>query len=217
MKRSSGASEPQAEALSASQDRAIACLQAVLEDPVCRAHMNPSTVKGFLGELLVRRLVVAAHEEVEHVGNQASVDLLLPRLGARLDVKCSTLKTELGPGFHHWGWPLSKTSPGKKRGAGPTHLVCVGLDRHLALARLYVVHLNAVDRFPSAPPRFKRVDRALVISARLGQDRSSLRADDLRLLKASERLVRDGTAMRVSANGKALIKALASGSTTPTR
>ncbi len=111
---------------------AIELLRQVAQLPAC-AKMNLSTVKGYLGELLVKKHLEHEGHNVEHVGNQSGYDLRLVCQGndIRIDVKMSTLKDEFRWGFEYWGWALQPES--KKKPITATHFVCVGGDKNLAV------------------------------------------------------------------------------------
>lgn len=170
---------------------AIERLQAVLRDDICSQHMNKSNVTGFLGELLVLKLLRDAGEDVEPRGNQAGDDLVVSALNAKLDVKCSTVKQELGDGFRHWGWALTSTA--KKRQVTATHFVCVALDNDYALARLFVVRASEMSRFPPGERRFKSVTHCLIVPVDQGQERSAVQGFNASRLKSCEALLGDGT------------------------
>lgn len=140
--------------------RAIAELRAVLLNPYCRAHMNTSGLKGFLGELLLRELLQHAGHTVRHLGNQHGTDLQLPAIGLSIDVKTSTQKEEI-PGCQHWGWAL--VSGSKTKALNFTHVVCVALDETLALGELFVVRKDELHEFPGSIPPFTKNKHILVV------------------------------------------------------
>lgn len=90
-------------------------LRDVVRHPACQ-KMNLSTVKGYLGELLVKQLLEAEGVKVEHLGNQNGYDLRFSLQGRdiRVDVKMSLPKDEFGWGFEYWGWALQHAN--KKKG-----------------------------------------------------------------------------------------------------
>ena len=68
--------------------KSIKLLQRVIRDSNC-GRMNLSTVKGYLGELLVKNKLEQEGFKVDHAGNQSGYDLRIG--GAKIDVKFSTL------------------------------------------------------------------------------------------------------------------------------
>lgn len=136
-------------------------LRAVLDDEYCqRVRMNMSSVRGFLGELLVGSLLVAAGYDVEHLGGQHGSDLVVRKLGAEIDVKTSALKMELG--CPHWGWALLSGS--KTKDLTFTHIVCVALDASHKPASLFVVKVGDLEQFPAGIPPFVKNKRVLFIT-----------------------------------------------------
>jgi hypothetical protein len=127
--------------------------------------MNLSTVKGYLGELLVKQLLEDENVNVQHLGNQNGYDLRFLRHGkdVRVDVKMSLPKDEFGWGFEYWGWALQHAN--KKKGITATHLVCVGCTQDLEIDSVFVVAASDVLLFPAGEKQFSKVLRGLVLPA----------------------------------------------------
>jgi hypothetical protein len=141
---------------------AIALLRQVINSPDCE-KMNRSTVKGFLGELLVKERFEREGAIVTHKGNQSGFDLVVRCSAAilRIDVKMSLPKEEYGWGFPCWGWALQHER--KQKPITATHFVCVGCSKALDIQRLFVVSAVHVDKFPQGIRQFSKVTNALVL------------------------------------------------------
>jgi hypothetical protein len=141
----------------------IALLRAVVLSPDC-AKMNLSTVKGYLGELLVKQRLEAelGSGRVEHVGNQCGHDLQYTRSGVtiKIDVKTSTTKDERSWGFRYWSWALLTDT---KKKISATHFVCAGLDDALALQALFVVNASDLMHFPRDTGQFRNNKHVLFL------------------------------------------------------
>lgn len=133
-------------------------LHAVLQDDYCRERMNLSVVTGFLGELIVGHLLQCAGHPVRHFGKQHGIDLEAPSLGAKIDVKTSLPKRELG--CEHWGWALLSGS--KNKTLQFSHLVCIALDDKFSLCNIFVVARDDLDEFPAGIPPFTKNKRILI-------------------------------------------------------
>lgn len=134
----------------------IAKLQAVITDPNF-GSMNQSTVKGFLGEVLVRKKLISEGANVTHMGNQKGYDLLVTSLAPemRIDVKTSAAHPIGNTSHDTWGWALHSTS--KKRAISCTHFVCIALDRKFFPFAYYVISSSLVAQFPAAAGQFRSV------------------------------------------------------------
>jgi hypothetical protein len=109
-------------------DDAIGHLRSVLRSKEC-GYMSKSNIVGYLGELLVRKMLESEGCKVIHLGNQRGVDLEYqsPKGKIRIDVKTSMRKKEFlkkREDFVHWGWAMRE----KAKGRSPSHFVCLGLD-----------------------------------------------------------------------------------------
>src|SRR3990172_5207946 len=138
----------------------IHLLQQVILDENC-GRMNKSTVKGFLGELIVKEKLEEAGFEVEHQGNQSGYDLLVWFQDKEIkgDVKTSTLKDDLYCGRNHWGWALKHSN--KKKPISATHYICIGLDDDLEAKRFFIIPASLVSKFPKGIGQFSKVEHAL--------------------------------------------------------
>src|ERR1700733_12606376 len=87
----------------------IQLLRGIILSPDC-AKMNLGTVKGYLGELLVKQRLQdeLGVIRVEHFGNQHSHDLQSNRdaKAIQIDVKTSIAKDEFKWGFPYWSGAL---------------------------------------------------------------------------------------------------------------
>ena len=138
----------------------ISLVRRVMKDPNCE-RMNMSTIKGFLGELIVKERLEDAGFEVWHRGNQSGYDLSVwvDDQEFKIDVKTSTLKNELSCGRPHWGWALLHSN--KKKAISATHFVCVGLDENFEARRFIIIPSEWAGKFPSGIGQFNRVKHAL--------------------------------------------------------
>src|SRR5437773_1257683 len=102
-------------------------LRRVALSPDC-TNMNRSTVKGFLGELLVKQRLESEGMAVDHLGNQTGFDLRYSRNTGpvQIDVKLSLPKSESVYPFPYWSWALLHEN--KKKSVSATHFVCVACD-----------------------------------------------------------------------------------------
>ena len=138
----------------------ISLLRRVIGDPNCE-RMNMSTIKGFLGELIVRERLEDAGFEVDHRGNQSGYDLSfwVDDQEFRIDVKTSTLKDELSCDRLHWGWALVHSN--KQKAVSATHFICVGLDESLEAQRFIIIPAEWAAKFPEGIGQFSKVKHAL--------------------------------------------------------
>jgi hypothetical protein len=142
----------------------IALLRAVVLSPDC-AKMNLSTVKGYMGELLVKERLEAelGTGQVEHFGNQHGHDLQFTHRGKtiKVDVKTSTAKDERHWGFHYWSWALLNDT--KKKDISATHFICAGLNGGLELQGLFVVATSDLSHFPRDTGQFRNNKHVLFL------------------------------------------------------
>lgn len=167
--------------------------------------MNLSTVKGYLGELLVKQLLEDEGVYVEHLGNQNGYDLRFFENGkdVRVDVKMSLPKDEFKWGFEYWGWALQHAN--KKKGITASHLVCVGCTKSLEVESIFVVSANDVSHFPAGEKQFSKVLHGLVLPV------SGLAATlppKSNMYQESQRLFTAGTVKKL-AQGASLVAACA--------
>ncbi len=142
-------------------EKTIQRLQEVIADLNC-TKMNLSTVKGYLGELLVAQKLTDEGATIRMVGNHSGYDLEIPDFGVRIDVKFSTIKSEVKGCPDYWGWALKHAS--KLKDITCTHIVLVAVDRQFQPVKFYVVRASMLDRFPaSAIRQFKNVVHGCVL------------------------------------------------------
>jgi len=143
--------------------KSIDLLRAVVLSPDC-AKMNLSTVKGYMGELLVKQRLEAelGSIRVEHFGNQHGHDLqyVLSGKTVKIDVKTSTAKDERHWGFRYWSWALLTDT---KKKISATHFVCAGLNDQLKLQALFVVAVTDLHRFPRDTGQFRNNKHVLFL------------------------------------------------------
>lgn len=135
-------------------EKTIGLLKKIIRDGNCK-HMNLSTIKGYLGELVVKSKLEKEGCNVFQRGNQSGYDLEFENI--KIDVKTSFLKEET-PGFpSYWGWALKHVS--KKRKISCTHFVCVALDQNYKENAFYIIKKNDINYFPAGSKRFKGVQK----------------------------------------------------------
>jgi hypothetical protein len=161
--------------------------------------MNLSTVKGYLGELLVKDLLESEGVSVEHRGNQSGFDLQFSLAAEiRVDVKMSTPKDEYKWGADYWGWALVQESKKKKLTA--THFVCVGCSTKLEIERLFVVAAKDVNRFPQGIGQFSKVKHGMILLR--GNFPAQIKQRDADFLKTCETLKSEGVIREVAQGAK---------------
>ncbi len=133
-------------------NKTIQRLKLVINDENCK-RMNQSTVKGYLGELIVKAKLdselASKRLEVSHLGNQSGYDLKYTEDSRqiKIDVKYSALKSEFDKITPNWGWALQHEN--KKKSVICTHFVCLAVDNENTEKFYYVVkyeHLKHFDR-----------------------------------------------------------------------
>jgi hypothetical protein len=133
----------------------------VIKDDNCK-KMNLSNTKGYLGELLVYQKLQEEGNNLLQKGNQSGYDLEILGTRIKIDVKLSTLKTEVKNCPPYWGWALKHTN--KKRELSASHFVCVALDEHYKVKCYYVIKASDVKYFPaSAIGQFSGITHGLII------------------------------------------------------
>lgn len=141
-------------------DKTIATLKSVISDNNC-ARMNKSTIKGYLGELIVKRHLEGEGFVVQHFGNQTGYDLFIEDRSLKIDVKMSVLKDEFGWGMDYWGWALIHMN--KKKDITATHFVCLGCDKDLKARVFVVVPASITTRLPQGIRQFNKVKHGLIV------------------------------------------------------
>lgn len=182
---------------------AIELLQQVAVHPDCD-KMNRSTVKGFLGELLVKLRLEQEGMTVTHLGNQKGYDLQFVNGESSIcvDVKMSLPKDEFRWGFEYWGWALQPVS---KKVISATHFVCVGCTADLEVDTLFVVRKEDVGQFPAGERQFKGVLHGLILPIDPQQSPPQITSN---AFDTSRRLLQAGVVRQVPLNGS-LVAALA--------
>jgi len=121
--------------------------------------MNLSTVKGFLGELIVKRKLEEEGLDVLHKGNQSGYDLEFGNY--KIDVKFSAFKNDSrDKRGNHWGWALIQ---GPKKKIKCTHFVCVGADEFLNPLFYYIINQDHHTLFHRGKGQFKGVQRGFIV------------------------------------------------------
>lgn len=170
-------------------NKTIGLLRKIIADENCK-RMNLSTVKGYLGELLVwQQLTNSGFETVEHQGNQTGYDLSMGKdKKFKIDVKTSALKFELSRECKNWGWALQHENKNKPISA--THFVCIGLDDNLEASQFIVIPAGLAQTFPKSIGRFKKVSHALFVFPPSSKPKK-LPDESKRLIQECERILRD--------------------------
>lgn len=150
--------------------------------------MNKSTLKGFLGELIVRKQLEFEGFDVQHLGNQAGYDLFIKDRNLKIDVKMSVLKDEFNGGIEHWGWALVHMS--KQKEITATHFVCLGCDKDLNAKMFVVVPANMTKRFPQGIHQFNKVKHGLIVFPDTRRPNLSRGSEETRFLKSCDKLLK---------------------------
>ena len=186
-------------------DPTIEKLRDLIKDPIAHS-MNLSTVKGFLGELLVAQRLRQEGGEVILKGNQSGHDLELHKGSIKIDVKLSTLKSEVKGCPKYWGWPLRFDRNADKL-VSCTHFVCIGVNDDLLPVRYYVIKSGDLLKFPQCTiPQFKNVRHGLVKLEKWESFQEVRQAIQSYFLTSKD-LIDTGVAVRVH-KGDSLISAL---------
>src|SRR5574341_311525 len=141
----------------------IELLKRIIRDKNCQGHMNLSTVKGYLGELLVKNRLEHEGLIVQHHGNQSGFDLQCEYRGEtfKLDVKFSMPKYEYDSSHVNWGWALVHQH--KQRNLSCTHMVCVAVDENLNVHKVYVIPVANIQDFPPSVGKFSRIKHGFAL------------------------------------------------------
>jgi hypothetical protein len=142
-------------------DRSIKRLKTIISDPHCK-KMNLSNIKGYLGELFVAQKLISEGLKIEMRGNQSGYDIEVPKFKIAIDVKFSTIKSEVKNCPNYWGWALKHKN--KVKPISCTHFICVAVDEELNPFKYYILTANNLNKFPqSAIGQFKNVERGCVL------------------------------------------------------
>lgn len=161
--------------------------------------MNRSSVKGYLGELLVMQHLKREGYTVTQRGNQSGFDLIIEELNAKVDVKLSILQVGKIP--QHWGWALKHEN--KKRRISCSHFVCVALDKGLNTINYYIIKAKHLNKFPkSGMGRFKGVSNGLVVLPPKESIPIDGKVEMRNYFLACAKLVKNGIAKKLNPNWK---------------
>ena len=142
-------------------EESIQILKNVIFDENCK-RMNLSNIKGYLGELQVAQKLISEGCDIKMLGNQSGYDIEILKKKISIDVKFSTIKSEVKGCPHYWGWALKHKN--KKRPITCSHFVCVASDEYLNPVKFYVVKTDHLENFPeSAIGQFKNVEKGFVL------------------------------------------------------
>lgn len=180
-------------------DNTINRLKQIITDKNCE-RMNKSTLKGFWGELIVRRQLESEGFVVEHYGNQAGYDLFIKDQNLKIDVKTSVLKDEFKWGIEYWGWALVHES--KQKEITATHFVCLGCDRELNAKIFVVIPTEITRKFPKGIRQFSKVKHGLIVFPDKQKPNPTC-SEEARFLKSCDKLQKTKQ-IKVISNGKKL-------------
>ena len=142
-------------------DKTIKQLKQVITDENCE-KMNLSNIKGYLGELLVIKKLAENTANIIQKGNQSGYDIELPDQNIQIDVKYSTIKSEVKNCPPYWGWALKHQN--KTKPISCSHFLCVAANQNYDPEDYYVIKSRNLDLFPeSAIRQFKNVERGLCL------------------------------------------------------
>jgi hypothetical protein len=136
-------------------------LRTIINDVNCK-KMNLSNIKGYLGELLVAQKLINEGHPIIQRGNQSGYDIEIPNSKIKIDVKFSTIKSEVANCPPYWGWALKHKN--KQKEISCSHFVCVAVDENLEPLNYYIILASNLHNFPtSAIKQFKNVDHGCVL------------------------------------------------------
>lgn len=138
--------------------KTIDVLKEIIQDENC-SHMNLSTIKGYLGELIVKLKLEKEGCSIIQKGNQSGYDLKFKDI--KIDVKTSSFKKETFNSPFSWGWALKQKS--KKRLISCTHFVCVALNKNYKVDAFYIIKKENIKYFPKGIKRFKGVQKVFSV------------------------------------------------------
>lgn len=175
----------------------IELLKKIILDPHC-SRMNLSTVKGYLGELIVKAKLESEEVRVKHLGNQSGYDLEVISIGEvfKIDVKFSAFKREYHSQQDNWGWALIHGN--KQRQISCTHIVCVAVDHALDVVNYYVIPKQHIELFPPGAGRFRRVKHSFLL---FGDDVPNSQERWSHQFEISKQLLESAKVVQVRSNG----------------
>ncbi|MBM4295324.1 MAG: hypothetical protein FJ126_10555 [Deltaproteobacteria bacterium] len=133
-----------------------------------------STIKGYLGELIVKPKLLEEGLTTISLGNQSGYDLEYNDI--KIDVKLSCLKNEFKLDNNYWGWALKHQN--KKKDIKATHLICVALTETYDVNAFYVISANNINGFPQGIKQFSKVEHGFGVYL---SDPSEIKDEDIRL------------------------------------
>lgn len=167
--------------------RTIENIKDIIRDENC-LRMNKSNIKGYLGELFVKKKLEDEGLVVVHKGNQSGYDLELSG-GIKIDVKASTIKGSKR--FPDWAWALRIKSLDKVKF---THLICVALDQNYDVSKYCIIKVEDLEMFPSASGRFNSVKRSFSLML------DGINYPAIEYFQKCERLINDGKVKVINSN-----------------
>lgn len=179
-------------------ENSIKRLKDVITDNNCK-KMNLSNVKGYLGELIVLEKLIKEEVTVEQKGNQSGYDIELVEYSIKIDVKLSTIKTEVNDCPPYWGWAIRHEN--KRRDLTATHFVCVALNEDFTVSDFYIIKTKDYKKFPkSAIRQFGKVENGFTI-LKEGKTLNDIKDKSLKTyFKKCSTLVDKGLAVRLRSN-----------------
>ncbi|MFI5332203.1 MAG: hypothetical protein ACHQ2F_14370, partial [Desulfobaccales bacterium] len=164
--------------------KTIDLLKVVIKDNNC-VRMNKSTIKGYLGELIVKRKLKEEGILTNSLGNQSGYDLEYRDI--KIDVKLSCLKNEFKLEHENWGWALKHQN--KKKEIKATHFVCVALNNNYEVEAYYVINAINYKKFPNGIKQFSGVEHGFGIYT---SDLAEIKDQDIKEnFSKSDKLIRE--------------------------
>jgi|SRR3990172_10586184 len=184
-------------------DESIILLKKVILDKNC-VNMNLSNIKGYLGELLVAKKLSNYTKNVFLIGNQSGYDIELPDTGIKIDVKYSTIKSEIKNCPKYWGWALKQKS--KKRQIKCSHFVCVAANDNFDVEAFYVIKKVHLNKFPkSAMRQFKNVERGFCLLHNKSMNLKIIDKSLRKYFKDCEILIQKDLMIKIPRSGNLLV------------
>ena len=133
--------------------KTISLLKRIIKDKNCE-RMNTSTVKGYLGELLVIQKLGKEGKTIKQAGKQTSYDFAYNN--KRIEVKTSIPKDDFKLGYKYWGWGLKHVN---KKKVSATHFICLAVDEALRPHKYFIFKVEDLKHFPRGAWQFKKLER----------------------------------------------------------
>lgn len=173
-------------------DDTIILLKKVIYDKNCE-RMNLSTVKGYLGELIVLQKLQNEGYPPQHRGKQSDFDIKLD--GVKIDVKTSILKKD-GHYDEIWGWALVRKDKPIKYDVA----VCVALDKKFEVVSYYCIFSPKVECFKIPHGRYTNVLNRFHKFSHPPDANSPKKIIDA--YEQSEQFLKDGTVIAIAPDTK---------------